>query len=241
MENKQGVYKITNIKTNKVYVGSSVNIMKRFREHKHTLIKNKHRSPKLQNSFNIHGLENFIYEIIELIADKNIILTREQFYIDDYNSYHNGYNSRPKAEANYGKIVSKETREKISNTLKGRVGPNLGKIMSEETKEKISDTKKGCESNRKGSTHSEESKEKMSHLRKGVKWNPNYTNHSEETKIKIRNHIKEHGHSKGRSKPCSIFNIEYPSAKEASIQLNISYNKVIERIKSKKYKEWVFI
>jgi len=240
MENKQGIYKILNNRTNKVYIGSSININKRFREHKNSLLKNKHRSPKLQNSYNIHGLSFFIFEIIELVDDINELLKREQFYIDSFNSYHNGYNSRPKAESNYGRIVSDETKKKISDKLKGNVGPNKGLIMSDEIKAKISKTRKGCVSNRKGSEHTEESKIKMSEIRKGIKWNPNYIGPSEETKNKIRETMLKNG-TGGRNKKCIIEGTEYKSGKDASIQLNINYGKVIERIKSKNFKEWFFI
>lgn len=42
-----GVYAITNTATGKRYIGSAVNIKKRWREHLHNLRKNKHHSKKL--------------------------------------------------------------------------------------------------------------------------------------------------------------------------------------------------
>jgi hypothetical protein len=240
MENKQGIYKILNNKTNKVYIGSSVDIFKRFREHKHSLLKNKHRSPKLQNSYNIHGASCFIFELIELVICKNELLEREQFYIDAFDSYHNGYNSRPKAEANYGRIVSDETKKKISDKLKGSIGPNKGLIMSDETKAKISKTKKGRPSNRKNFKHSEAAKQKMSQLRKGIKWNKNYVKPSEETKDKIRQTMLKKGLG-GKPKPCKINDIIYESAKMASTSLNIPYQTVIDRIKSNNFTNWFFL
>jgi hypothetical protein len=63
---------------------------------------------------------------------------------------------------NKGKSPSKETREKIANTLRGRVGPNKGKSMSEETKKKIIASKTGKPSPNKGKKQSVETKKKVS-------------------------------------------------------------------------------
>ena len=43
-----GVYKIINLQTNKIYVGSSVDIEGRWKQHKKLLLKNKHHSIRLQ-------------------------------------------------------------------------------------------------------------------------------------------------------------------------------------------------
>lgn len=67
-----------------------------------------------------------------------------------------------KIGANKGKSPSKETREKIANTLRGRVGPNKGKQMSEEAKRKMILTKTGKPSLKKGTTLSDEIKKKVS-------------------------------------------------------------------------------
>jgi group I intron endonuclease len=238
-QNNMGIYKITNIINDKVYIGSSVDVKNRIRHHKFHLSKNTHNSPKLQNAYNKYGSESFIYEIIEIVETKELLLEREQFYIDSYVSYKLGYNSRHKAEANYGLSPSAETRKKISDSLKGRIGPNKDKIVSDETKAKISEAKKGKPSNRKGSKHSEESKEKMSQLRKGIKWNKNYTKPSEETKDKIRQTMIKKGLG-GKPKPCKIDGIVYESAKIAAQTLNIPYQRVIDRLKSKNFEEWTF-
>lgn len=208
---KLGIYKIENKDTGKVYIGSATNIESRWYQHKRLLNNNKHHSIKLQNSVNKHGIESFIFEIIEE-CEKNILIEREQYWIDVLNSYNEGYNSRPVADSPLGTECSNETKKKISEFHKkrirkphteetkkklseyfiGKVGPNKGKKMSEETKKKISDSKKGKTSNRKGSSHTEESKRKMSEIRKGTKWNPNYVM-SEETKKKISETMKRKG------------------------------------------------
>jgi hypothetical protein len=64
----------------------------RKRCHLTNLQKNKHHSYKLQNSWNKHGEESFKFEIIEQ-CNRDHILHREQYWIDYYDSFKNGYNS----------------------------------------------------------------------------------------------------------------------------------------------------
>lgn len=89
-----GIYKITNIVNNKIYVGQSVHIQHRFSAHKSTAFNSLDPSYDypLYRSIRKYGLENFLFEIIEecLIEELNI---REKFWIDYYNSMiPNGYN-----------------------------------------------------------------------------------------------------------------------------------------------------
>lgn len=88
-----GIYSITNCKNGKLYIGSSNNIYRRWREHKNMLHNNKHHSEHLQRAWNKYGEETFLFEIIEE-CDENILLEREQYYIDLYSSADNfyGYN-----------------------------------------------------------------------------------------------------------------------------------------------------
>jgi len=75
---KSGIYKITNIITNKFYIGSSSNIMKRKYNHFSSLKHNRHCNKYLQSSYNKYGKDNFILEE----CDKNNLINREQYYID---------------------------------------------------------------------------------------------------------------------------------------------------------------
>jgi group I intron endonuclease len=149
-----GIYKITNIINGKVYVGSAVNINSRWSRHKRDLFFRKHKSPKLQNSYNKYGNENFYYSILEECEKENLII-REQHYIDLYNSCKNGYNCAPKAGSNIGLKLSQETRDKVS---KNNAKFWSGKERDKETKDKISKKLTG----RKNGSMSEETKNKIS-------------------------------------------------------------------------------
>ena len=59
-----GIYCITNKITNKIYIGSTIDINRRWKEHKKELSKNKHHNLYLQNSFNKYGHKNFNFHIL---------------------------------------------------------------------------------------------------------------------------------------------------------------------------------
>ena len=89
----QGIYQIRNIKTNQIYIGSSKNIERRWKEHQYRLECNAHHSIKLQRSYNKSKDKSiFVYELIEEIKDINLLKDREQYYINLYDAYNTGYN-----------------------------------------------------------------------------------------------------------------------------------------------------
>ena len=137
-----GIYKITNIINNKCYVGSSVNIIGRWYTHKTELKFNKHHSIKLQRSYNKHGFDNFKYEIIEECGIETLII-REQYYIDLFDCYKNGYNSVMSASCPMlGMNHSEETKEILRQKSMGNKNM-LNKKHTEETKDKIRKKLKG--------------------------------------------------------------------------------------------------
>jgi group I intron endonuclease len=79
MERISGVYKILNRVTNKIYVGSSINIFSRWKKHKTDLVYNRHGNIHLQRSWNKYGESNFAFSIIENCSN---FLEREQYYLD---------------------------------------------------------------------------------------------------------------------------------------------------------------
>jgi group I intron endonuclease len=76
-----GIYRIKNIITGDCYVGSAVNIERRWKKHQWMLKANRHCNPKLQNSYNKYGVDAFKYEIFEIFPEEYII-QREQERID---------------------------------------------------------------------------------------------------------------------------------------------------------------
>jgi group I intron endonuclease len=122
---ESGVYEIRNIFNNEIYIGSSINLLKRKYDHFYLLRKNNHSNKHLQNSFNKYGEDNFKFTIIKFCKiDKCLEL--EQFYINELNPF---YNINPFAGNSMGIKHSEETKKKMSNSL-------MGHIVSESTKEK---------------------------------------------------------------------------------------------------------
>lgn len=129
-----GIYQIINIITNKSYIGSASNIRERWNAHKLRLRNNKHHSPYLQNSWNKHGEEVFIFNILARCPkNKEYLLKLEQFYLDTLKPE---YNIAQTAGSCLGIKLSIERKNQISKSLTGH-------ICSEETKRKISATQKG--------------------------------------------------------------------------------------------------
>ena len=85
-----GIYKITNKTNGKIYIGQSINIEERWKQHK----KDFHRIDcSLYRAFRKYGVENFNFEIIEeLVSDKELLLTRERYYVETLNTLRDGYN-----------------------------------------------------------------------------------------------------------------------------------------------------
>jgi group I intron endonuclease len=85
-----GIYKITNLNDNKVYVGSSINVTKRQYKHFWMLRNNKHDNLHLQNSFNKFGESSFLFEVIQFCGVNNLV-SLENNYIIEYKSNDSNY------------------------------------------------------------------------------------------------------------------------------------------------------
>ena len=142
-----GVYQIYNTVNGKRYIGSSIHIEQRFKEHLRNLRANKHVNSHLQSAWNKYGEHSFILEEIEL-CEPDQCLKVEQEYIDYYHAADRkfGYNIDPYAD-HTGNTLSEETRKKISEKAKGRKWSkeqreNWSKIMTGRKKPKQSQTMK---------------------------------------------------------------------------------------------------
>lgn len=139
-----GIYCIENKINNKKYIGQSININRRWQEHKNELDKNIHVNQYLQNAWNKYGALNFDFYIIK--ACKPFYLDRfEKLYIKKYDTYNNGYNLDTGGHIVLGFLGhqhSDETKKLMSkikkNQYKGKNNPMYGKNHSLESKIKTS-------------------------------------------------------------------------------------------------------
>jgi len=137
---KSGIYVIKNLITNKVYVGKSVNIYIRIKQHITYLnTKDKNENVHLINSWHKYGRENFTYYVAEYIdndvrEEVDILLKeKELFWMNNLNSLNNafGYNLRYDSES--GMITSDETKKKLSEANIKRYKNESERIKQSET------------------------------------------------------------------------------------------------------------
>lgn len=76
-----GIYQITNTITGKRYIGSAVDIVGRWCNHRSELRRGTHHSKHLQSSWKKHGEDAFLFEILEECGIM-MLINREQHYLD---------------------------------------------------------------------------------------------------------------------------------------------------------------
>lgn len=144
------IYKVTNLTNNKIYIGQTNGLRKTYRG----------GGKILKFAYKKYGKENFKFEKITEGNFNRVLLDElEKHYIRLYNSTNIkvGYNIETGGGGGNGRVVSEETRKKLSIFQKTRIRSkeqyekisisNTGKIHSEETKLKMSLIKKGKPSN----------------------------------------------------------------------------------------------
>ena len=89
-----GIYKIYCKDTNKYYIGQSINVESRLKQHLNELKSNKHINKELQADFNTYGEGSFIFEKIEDSKEEHLNMF-EKYYMEYYNSLEEGYNVIP--------------------------------------------------------------------------------------------------------------------------------------------------
>ena len=159
-----GIYKITS-PSDKVYIGQSIDIERRFRHYKRMVCKEQ---IKIFNSMLKYGVDAHIFEVLEL-CDTEDLNNRERYYQDLYDSVVNGLNLLYVKSEHFNGGHSEESKKKISDSLKGKtftdehkykIGlSNSRRVLSSETIEKH-------RVNGLGKKASPETKKKMSESQK---------------------------------------------------------------------------
>lgn len=166
--NKKGIYFIVNKINNKVYIGKTTNLEKRFREHERKLNANRHHNKYLQHSWNKYKGDNFEFVIfINNIEQESTLSMLEVMLIEIFktNNKEFGYNLTNGGDGVHGYKHSSQTLEKMKRNhhkLSGRLHPFYGKTHTNEYKRQLSESQKGSGNVMYGKTHSVETKRKIS-------------------------------------------------------------------------------
>jgi len=191
-----GVYTIVNEVAGKQYVGSSIDIERRWAEHIRELENGVHENAYLQRAWNKYGAMAFVFKIVECCESESL-LACEQAWLDSLRLGIGLYNISPTAGNCLGVKHTDETRMKMSQAKKGKPSSflgckhtdesneknrlaHLGKKLSKEHKRKIGSAHRGmkrsketCEKLRQaqlGKRHDEVAKAKMRKAKLGKSW-----------------------------------------------------------------------
>jgi len=142
---KSGIYKITNLINDKIYIGRSVNLKSRKSKHK-TKISNTIISRAIRK----YGHDNFLFEVIEY-CEIDKLVEREGYYLDLLQPFreNNGYNILKDSSIGgwLGMLHTSEARSKMSESKKGIIPWNKGKKgvqeCSDETRKLMSENNIG--------------------------------------------------------------------------------------------------
>lgn len=204
-----GIYKITS-PSGRIYIGESKNIHYRWSKYKILNCKDQHG---LYNSFLKYTVERHSFEIVEECSLQEL-KCRERYWQDFYNVLKRGLNCKLTECGELKTEVSVETRKKISKIHKG-------KIVSSDTRKKLSEGRQGNKNWMYGTKMTEETKEKIKKTIGEIHFNVG-RKQSKETRDKRWESL---GKVNANSK--AVINTEtgekFDCIKDAAVSLNIKY------------------
>lgn len=146
-----GIYAIINRKQNRLYVGSSIDVVKRTRSHLSYLRRNKHHCKHLQNAWNKYGESEFSCVLVEEVDVSYLpielrpirLFSIEQKYLDELFSEKVLYNSAKVAGVykKFGLDIDKQVKEILYTANEIATQNYISKILlkrpTKEIREKV--------------------------------------------------------------------------------------------------------
>lgn len=150
-----GIYIIQNLKNGKIYLGQTIDIRQRWHKHRSALRLNKHCNTHLQAAWNKYGEKAFKFIVLEYISEE-MLDKRETYFITLYRERGICYNMQDGGGSTRGRIITNETREKMSKAALKRLP------LSEEGRKRISEANTGKISPKRGISPSDETRARLS-------------------------------------------------------------------------------
>ena len=148
---KIGIYRILNLETGKMYIGSTTTSFKRrWSQHRKELEKGTHPARHLQNSWNKRGPAVFVFEILEDVDDPERVIAREQEWIERYFSTGILYNTSPTAGSTRGFRYSDESKERMSASKRAFYRTPAGRAANAERVRKMLDSEEWRKAHKRG-------------------------------------------------------------------------------------------
>lgn len=122
------IYKITNQKNGMVYIGSSIEVERRWRQHKEASINEKdhHYNYPLMIAFREFGIANFTFEVIDTLPDYQAMIKAEHDWIIKENCVvPNGYNQTHQTDS---PLLDPAIAKKMSDTKRAKYGKRVCEI-----------------------------------------------------------------------------------------------------------------
>lgn len=181
----EAIYRITHKASGTTYVGSTVNVKKRWRTHKSQLRRGNHDNPYLQAAWDKYGAKAFEWAILEDGLADGDLTEREQYWLGEYRQRGAVYNLGECVDnTRRGRPLTEEHKSKISEANRGNIPWTKDKHHTEETKRKIGEANKGNQ-HTLGYKHTEESRQKNSEAKSGER-NPMWgKRHTDEARRKM--------------------------------------------------------
>lgn len=129
------IYKITNLRNNKIYIGQTTKTVKqRWKRHKYDSLKNR-IDTHFSRAIRKYGPNNFLVEQIDTAKNKEELTLKEQYWVKFFDSIKYGYNEAIPTFKSGGNTYKNKTakeleiiKDKIRKSKTGGKNPNARKV-----------------------------------------------------------------------------------------------------------------
>lgn len=171
--NLSGIYAIRNGLNGKAYIGSALNMRKRWSLHRSLLTRGTHHAQPLQRAWAKYGEASFVFEVLEVISDPTALIEREQVWLDGALAEGRAYNAAKVAGSRLGMKSPAETRAKIAAKARGRTPtPEARAKMRAAALARSPEVAERIAASRPSLVHTDETKARVSAKLRGIRRSP---------------------------------------------------------------------